>query len=645
MMEKTLNWGIAIFAGLLPLFFLPLTAEFYEFNKNILLFIGTAILLVLWLATFLLKKELRFVQTPLDWGIILIVLTFILANLFASTNKIGAFTAPGGTATFLLLGLIYFVVSNNLTRPKLLLNSIVVSASILALISIYQFAGLGELLIPVDWLKVKSWTPFGSLLSLTGFLGLALTIIIPRLIREWRQRNSQFPPSLIWQFFASLLLVISLLVCLFQLFTSAKPLLLPYRTSWYIAGETLKNQPLLGVGPDNYLAAFGRGRPVSLNLGNLWNVRFNKASNVYLQILTTLGILGLGSWVWLIFELIKTFKRNPLSLPLGFLLLFFLFFPLDLTLMATFFLLLAFAGNSPVGGGKKEARLATQTGSQILFGMGLLLCLGIIYGSARLWLADFYFRKSLLAINQNKGDETYNLQIKAITLNPYQENYRLIYSQTNLALANSITASAPTGELSDQDRQTVSQLVQQAIREAKVATSLSPYKVTNWENLARLYRSLMNFAEGAADWTLASYNQAVALDPTNPALRLNYGGVFYALKNYDEAINQFKIAANLKPDYANAYYNLAAGFREKGLLNEAITALKRTQALVSFDSNDWQTVAQEIKDLQAKLPPEEIPAETETTPETLTEPAVPPEVIITPPLELPEEASPEINLP
>lgn len=641
MLNKILNWGIAILAGLMPLFFLPLTAEYYEFNKNSLLFLFTAALLILWLIDFLKNKELRFTRTPFDLGVILIVFALILGNIFASSNKIGALSVPGGTGTFLILALIYFLVSNNLRRPRLLINSIIASASLLALISIYQFIGLGELITQVDWLKVKSWTPFGNPLSLVGFLLVNLILLLPQLIKNWREKNKELPPALIWQSFISLVLIAGISVCAFQLFTSAKPMLLPYKAGWFIAIEAFKKQPLFGVGADNYLSAFGGGRPIWLNMTSFWSMRFNQSSNFYLQVLTTLGIIGLGSWIFLLLKIIQTLKKNEFLLPLGLLLFFFFFFPANLPLLVTFFLLLATAGKQLNLG---EAKFPTKLGSQIVFGLGLLLAAGIIYGSGRLWLADFYFRKSLVALTQKKGNETYNWQIKAINLNPFQENYRLSYSQTNLALANSIATNAPVGGLSDRDRQNISQLVQQSIREAKVAVSLSPNKSINWENLAGLYRSMVNFAQGAEDWSTAAYKQAVRFDPTNPTLRISFGGFFHSLKKYDLAIEQFNLAVNLKPDYANAYYNLASAYKENNQLKEALTALERTKALTAADSNDAQKVNQEIRDLQARLPKEEASPSANKTPETLTQPATAP-AKLKPPLQLPQETGPEIGSP
>ena len=74
----------------------------------------------------------------------------------------------------------------------------------------------------------------------------------------------------------------------------------------------------------------------------------------------------------------------------------------------------------------------------------------------------------------------------------------------------------------------VSVLLQQAVREGKSAVSLDGLNANYWTNLATIYRDLIGVVDGAPDWSLSAYQQAVALDPTNPSLRLDMGGLLYA---------------------------------------------------------------------------------------------------------------------
>jgi tetratricopeptide (TPR) repeat protein len=223
--------------------------------------------------------------------------------------------------------------------------------------------------------------------------------------------------------------------------------------------------------------------------------------------------------------------------------------------------------------------------------------------------------------------------------NPYRDNYRVVYSQTNLLLANSIAGKK---DLTESDRSTVTQLIQQGIREAKNAVALNSTKVTNVENLATIYRNLLNLAQGADSWTIASYRQAIILDPVNPNLRVALGGVLYSLKNYDEAINFFRQAIDLKPNLANAHYNLAAAYREKGDFQNAYNSMQQVIQLVDKTSADYTKSSEELEQLRQKLgAAANATPTTNTQPATLTTPAPLPSPIVSPKIKLPESFSPE----
>ena len=227
----------------------------------------------------------------------------------------------------------------------------------------------------------------------------------------------------------------------------------------------------------------------------------------------------------------------------------------------------------------------------------LTLIIGIFLG--RIILADYFYAQSLVAAAANQGTQTYNLQIKAIGLNPDNDSYHVAYSQTNLALADAL-ASQPN--LTDQQKQAVVTLVQQAIREGRTATDLAPRRSANWENLSLIYRSLINFAQGADQWTEASLNQAINFDPTNPRLRLDLGGIYFAAQDYSTAAQLFNQAVSLKSDYANAHYNLAEAMKNLKMNSQAISELQLTASLIcqtSSPSSDCDQVNKEINNLSS----------------------------------------------
>lgn len=634
-LDKAIIWGVAILAFLLPIFFLPITTNFFAYPKQGLLIVFALLLLLACIGKMAFLGRVSFKKGPFDLPIALFALVFIASTFFGSTNKLTGFLNFSDTTLILGLTVLYFVITNNfkLDARRYTLNALIISASLLSLIAIYQFIGLGEAFAPVEWLKDKAFTPAGGLLPLATFLGVSLVLALTRIYADWKADQRRFSTVLLFYCFTVLLILAGLGVSLYQL-TSARPILLPQQTGWAIAIETMKFVPLSGIGPQNFINAFSQFRPIAYNLSNLWAVRFFASSNWYFHLLTTTGILGLGAFLWLIWEVVKTgltLKNAELFVMLVLLALF----PPNILLLFLLYLFLAlYASQLPAKEYLEESQLLTK-----IFGvLVLLLVIAVFWYGGKVFAAEVYFKRSFDALAQNRGTETYNLQIKTISLNPHLDNYRVVYSQTNLALANAI-ASQP--ELSDQDRQNITQLVQQAIREAKVAIALDPNKASNWENLAIIYRQLINFAQGADDWTIAAYQQAIALDPVNPGLRLSLGGVYYGLQNWDEAIKRFELAVNLKPNFANGHYNLASVYREKGDFEKAVIAMENALSLVPVDSDDWQKANSELEALRKRLA-EKAEKEAEKPSETLT----PPEPLptgIKPPLALPTGVEPEIT--
>jgi tetratricopeptide (TPR) repeat protein len=240
----------------------------------------------------------------------------------------------------------------------------------------------------------------------------------------------------------------------------------------------------------------------------------------------------------------------------------------------------------------------------------------------------------------------------AITLNPYMERYRMDYSQIALALVREIVKKQ---ELSDADRQDITTLVQVAIGEAKAAVAINSTSSVTWANLARVYQAIMPIVQGADSWAIASFQQAINLDPVNPILRLGLGGVYYSLSRWDQAIRSFELAVAAKPDLANAHYNLALALREAGKLEEAADSMRQTIALLNAGTPDYDKAKKELEDLEAKIKtkkesekakketgseqaPAVTPGQGEQPP--LEKPTVQKEPIVKPPINLPQGSEP-----
>jgi tetratricopeptide (TPR) repeat protein len=411
-------------------------------------------------------------------------------------------------------------------------------------------------------------------------------------------------------------------------------------TSWQVAIETLKVSPIWGVGAGDYLTAFNLYRPLSYNQTSLWQVRFTTAGNYYFTLATELGLAGVAAFVILLVGVYKVFiadikQKSWEGISVVLLLVAFLILPSTSALMFLLFVLLAIISKSE----NKVLDVSTQKVPTIITTLPFLIgIIAVAFFGTKEVMAEVTFNKSLDALVNNDAKTTYNLMLAATNANPQVDRYHASLAQVDMALATSLASKQ---NLTDADRTTITQLVQAAINEGKATVTLNPSRSGNWEILGQIYRSIMPFAQGANQFATQTYTEAVALDPTNPNLRISLGGVYYALGDYDNAIDSFKLAVLAKPDLANAHYNLAIAYREKKDYTDAITEINNVLTLVQTGTPDYNLAQTTLADLQKNIP---APAKVTSTGQSLTTPT-PATTTLKPPITLPSEATPPAATP
>lgn len=566
--------------ALIPLFFLPFTADYYDTNKWTLLVVIALIAL------------LRASRTSLTYGsstvgLAAITVASLASLLFASTNKIEALVHPFGPITFAALtalSLLHF-------PSRRFLWLLFVSTSVLSLIAIYRFFGLGG----ADTL----WSPTGSALAAATILVLVIPLVTTGIREAYTHKHEGLLALLITMM---VVILAGLGITLWQLAPKLPEVLLSPKEGWAIMLEILKNpkQALVGVGVENFLTAFTAGRPARLNLSELWATRFTTNTNFLFHLTTIYGLTGLAALLVFFRSFVTKTKRSGLaiSLLLGFIAL--------LLTPPNFSVLIVCVGLLMSAPSEKKTFSLTPWMSKTLFVVVATVCVFGFYGLIRFYGAEVYFARSLLASKKNDGSSSYNLQVQAMKFNPKITRFHITNSQTSLALSVSLSkfiidqTQAPQEE-KEKNQQLVGQLIQQAIHEGKVAVSLNPINILAWENLARVYGQLIGIAQGADSWAVKTYAQAINLDPFNPVLALELGGIMIQMKDYTAAITQFTRATNLKPDYANAWYNLANAYRLIGDGENARKTLEKTLTLLDPISSDYQIVQAQLNNEEATV--------------------------------------------
>jgi Flp pilus assembly protein TadD len=674
-MEKFFNNSKSLVLYLLvflfPLFFLPVTQEFFITNKLYLLLFGALLLLLTSTIYFLSSKKLSWKSHPFDGSVILFLLAVALSILVSSPNKFQALLNVNfGLVGIFSLVVLYFYLSRT-TIPSIIYHLLSIILSIVTIVFFFQ--PFKNIALPQNlvFLKNPAFTPVGSQLDLAIFLGFFVVLGIFQIIKQ--QSNNRTIKQSIFNFG---LLTFNLLALFLTLYSLLKPstglinqastlILPPFRLSWYAAVETLKRPltALFGIGVDNFSSMFTAVKDFTYNQSSLWQVNsFSVGRSTLLHIMTETGLFGLIAFGLLIFNVFQSTMKQSSNLTMkfviGYLSFVILFFPPSLPLFFLLFLTIALLEKP--GTGVINHAPTTQEKSLDLKGLmpvylgvaivSFVLITGAGYFLGRSYASEYFFKKSLDGYVNNNAKEVYDNQRQAILINPYIERFRTNFSQTNLMIANNIASKAnqpattESTQLTEQDRQTITQAIQAAISEAKAAVTLNPQKADNWENLAAIYRNVLAVAQGADAWTVSAYQRAIVLDPQNPIYRLNLGGVYYTLKDYNQANSMFQQAASLKPDWANARYNLAWSSYQKADYQLAATEMQNVLTLVDPKLNkaDYEKVQKELEEFKKMLPKEEKEAtqEGEIKPGTLNLPTLP-ETKVEPKIELPKEASPE----
>lgn len=575
---------------LLPLIFIPVFPNSFETPKLLLLVAVSALIFLIKLIKIVISKSFQFSSNKYDLILISISIVYIASTLLMTANKVEAFFLPGTASLIILSSLFYFFTNQLEDKERNNLVYVLLSSSlVLSVLLIFSF------------LKVFKFLPistFGSLITSALFL-LAM---LPFVVYDMFNKNSILKKILMS--FVGLLLIVGIAISTYQMMpnktTSFKNL--SYQTGWQIATDSIKESPLLGIGPGNYIDAFNKFKPISYNLTPEWNLKYVSSSSLFLTILTEGGLLATFLFLVLFFLILKSIKfDNPYYVSLLILILGLIIFPVLFSFLPVVFVLISLFSKNV----KRVSNNFVSNLPSFLISVPLFLVLVFIsYLFTRATIAEIYFGKTIKEVSSGTAIKTYEYINKSIKLNPYSDRYHVYAANINYSLGKNISQKQ---DLTDREKETITKLIQQSIIEAKAGVTLNPKRSVNWENLSSIYIAIIPFAKGSDLYAIQSLNQAIFLDPLNPILRVKLGGIYYAKKEYGEATDIFKLAVLAKNDYPNGHYNLSLAYKENGDLAKAKDEMNIVLGLIGESSKDYDTALKELEKIEELTKPEDIP--------------------------------------
>jgi tetratricopeptide (TPR) repeat protein len=357
-LDEAIKKIIYVLVFLIPLWFLTITNNAIELNKQALMVLLIVVALILWFVKILNSGELKWKTNFLNIIIGIFALIAIITTLF-SIRPYGSLVGwtdhlSGGLINTLCFVALFFLLANNFKGLKEsfnLLFTLMVSSAIVSIVGILQI--WGGFILPFAITKTVSFNTIGSVNALGIFTAITMSLIVATLFVVKRKGMRTFlvllgllniiilisinfwilwlilaigmavillfglmqmvklGEKISWVALPIILLAISLIFLFFKPTLPLKPNLpvevsLSYGSGLSIATNTLKESPVLGTGPETFAFNYAKYKPDGINQTAFWNVRFLNAPAEIYSVASDMGILGLvGFLAVLIFFTIK----------------------------------------------------------------------------------------------------------------------------------------------------------------------------------------------------------------------------------------------------------------------------------------------------------------------------------------------------
>lgn len=392
------------------------------------------------------------------------------------------------------------------------------------------------------------------------------------------------------------------------LVTSLNVSVVDVRPSWQstfeVGSHTYASSPLFGSGPGTFSEQWVKFRDRSLNDTLFWNVDFASGIGSIPTSFVTTGLVGALAWVafialFLFFGLRALFVRLPQDSFLRFtsaasfagmlytILLALFTVPGPIVLVAGFLLGGVFISSLRYGKDARELGIifarSPRVGFAIVFALTLLLLASILaaYIVIERYLGSVAYMEASNALSQGNLELAASAADRSIVFAPSDRAYQLL-AGVGIARMNQIASDTT---LSQADAQAQFQTaLSGSIEAALTATRLGPNDYQNWAMLGNVYQTVVPLnIEGAYENAKTAYDQAIALNPTSPALPFVVAQLEIARKNPDAASAALMQAISLKRDYTQAIFLLSQLEVEQGRAREALEA---AEAAAYFAPND-----------------------------------------------------------
>lgn len=179
-LTQNLILGLTVLSAIsAPLFFLPITTEFFDYNKFTIQLLLTVLGLLVWSAKMIIEKRTVFTRSPLDIPFLLLGAILFISAITSIDQHISLFGSQGQTwpafLPYVTLVAFYFIVASNLKTKKqvnLVTWALLISTAVASAVAITSYFGL---YLPFDFAQIRAFNTVGII----NRLSFMQAVIIP----------------------------------------------------------------------------------------------------------------------------------------------------------------------------------------------------------------------------------------------------------------------------------------------------------------------------------------------------------------------------------------------------------------------------------------------------------------------------------
>lgn len=610
---------ISVGTALVMIGAMPLTENLVDDTKLYGLFLTTLILGILFAVAIIRRGAIELILSKVTYVLIGFLVAVTASTFFVNAYPVKALLGYGGV--FITAGLIVLFASPLLTKTskKVWTTTYLITASVLVLTSFLELMNLGpSRLLPL--MGPFTAPAVAVLFNLSGSILNALQLCLVGIVgifAAWLATKKAHPAQLV----VVVILLLGVLLYGYYLLPGKSNLQLPsYGASWSIALDSVRDPrgALIGSGTGSYQDMYQRYKPFWMNSTDKWATIFSAGANMPLTLMTISGFIGLIAWIALaVIVVMESRKAQAEDVPVVAMLLstfvIQLIFPPNAVIIAIQAMLLAlfvaskrhnfgvlhfsfFHAKVHRASQMLPGRQAEPRWPLYLTSAAVIVLLGVYaYFMGRFYIASYYSLAAAKAFQAKDALGVYNNQQRAVAFNPYYDLYRRRYANTSAGIAEIL---AQKTDKTAQETSTISELIQQAVREGQAAITLDPNDAQNHALIASIYQRLIGGVDGAENFAEQFFVRAINLNPSAPELYISLAGIYLRQEQWERAVSVLNQGLQVKSDFPNTYFNLGFALEKLQAFAQAKAAYERTLTFVEDqNSEDYATLTKKIAEL------------------------------------------------